>query len=220
MNCRSVLTRIDALRTSELGTREVQEVEKHLKTCPTCHASFDDVLAFSALIRSCVAEPARSLAAKLVDETQDGFDAFEFGGRRVCVAFSRQGIRMIDVRPKTADEFRRAYQERFSRELRDEPLPLGDRRAIEAALSGQPARRPSVDLSDLTEFEQKVLRLILDIPRAEVRSYEWVARAAGRRRRFAPSVPSWPGTRSRFCFPVTGSFRRRVESETTRSDPR
>ena len=180
MECRSVLTRIDAVRTAELRAAEVHEVESHLASCPSCKASALDIEAFATLIRSCTAPPAKSLAGTIVQAVEDRFDSFEVLGYRVWVAFSRSGIRMIDLRARTPDEFRRAYQERFGRELSGAPLSPRDREAVEASLRGQPAKRPAIDLSDLTEFEQKALRTILAIPRGQVRTYEWVARAVGR----------------------------------------
>lgn len=180
MECRSVLTRIDAARTAELETAEVHEVENHLASCPSCKKSVEDVEAFATLIRGCTAPPAKSLAGTIVQAVEDRFDSFEVLGLRVWVAFSRSGIRMIDLRARTPDEFRLAYHERFGRELCGAPLSSRDRGAVEASLRGLPAKRPTVDLSTLTEFEQKALRTILAIPRGEVRTYEWVARAVGR----------------------------------------
>jgi O-6-methylguanine DNA methyltransferase len=180
MRCRSVLTRLDALRTVELRTPEASEVENHLRSCPTCSESVQDVQSFAALARSCVTRPTRSLVDTIAHAAQDGFASFETAGLRVSVAFSRLGIRMIDVRATTAEEFRERYRARFGRELREAPLPARDREAIEAALRGEKGPRPPIDLSALTAFEQKVLHTILHIPRGEVRTYEWVARAVGR----------------------------------------
>ena len=43
MQCRSVLTRVDALRTGELKADEHGAVEEHLRTCSSCDASVHDV---------------------------------------------------------------------------------------------------------------------------------------------------------------------------------
>lgn len=180
MKCRSVLTRIDALRTAELQTVEAREVEKHLGTCPSCHDSAGDVASFASTIRSCAVTPSRSLAGTLAAAVEDSFDCFEVDDKKVFVAFSKDGIRLIDLRAKSISEFRRAYASRFGRELHEEALSTRDRESIESALRGKTARRPEIDISDLTEFEQKVLHTILNIPRGEVRTYEWVARKAGR----------------------------------------
>ncbi|HYM60765.1 MAG TPA: methylated-DNA--[protein]-cysteine S-methyltransferase [Thermoanaerobaculia bacterium] len=180
MKCRSVLTRIDALRTAELQTFEAREVEEHLGRCASCHDSADDVASFASAIRSCAKTPGRSLAGSLAAAVGDAVDCFEVDGQNVYVAFSKHGIRLIDLRAKSIEEFRRAYAARFGRELHEESLSNREREAIELALRGKTAKRPEIDLSDLTEFEQKVLHTILNIPRGEVRTYEWVARAAGR----------------------------------------
>jgi methylated-DNA-[protein]-cysteine S-methyltransferase len=179
MNCRSVLTRIDALRTGELSGHESHDVESHLTRCQSCQASVDDVRGFAAVIR--LITPAAGSGSRLAASVcADQFDFFDAGGHRVWVAFSPRGIRMVDVRSTSAEEFRNRYRDRFGRELRAGAIPRSSRSALVASLEGEPVRLPEIDLSALTDFEQQVLRTITSIPRGEVRSYEWVAAAVRR----------------------------------------
>jgi O-6-methylguanine DNA methyltransferase len=182
MQCRTVLTRIDAMRTGELESPEHVEVEKHLETCGSCYESVDDVLSFASRVKALSTAPTRSCLKDVAAAVSDRFDQFDVDGRTVRVAFGPAGIRMIDVVSEDEEAFRARYRTRFDRELCPDALSASQRRAIEAALHGERATLPPIDLSALSEFEQRVLKTITTIPLGEVRTYEWVARAAGRPR--------------------------------------
>lgn len=182
MQCRSVLTRIDALRTGELDRSESAEVEKHLETCSSCEESTDDLKGFASLCRDLVVAPSRSCAGEVASTCTDAFDSFEHDGSTLWVAFSPKGARRIDLRSATADEFAAAYFRDFSRELRRRELPQEVREEIGRALRGEGASAAIVDLSIVTPFEREVLETIAKIPTGEVRTYEWVARAVKRPR--------------------------------------
>jgi O-6-methylguanine DNA methyltransferase len=175
MQCRSVLTRIDAMRTGELPEAEAEQVHTHLKRCSSCEESTTDLAQLARSIKSLVIEPPRPMRETITDH----FDVIENGKEKVLAAFSDRGLRMIHL-GGTKEEFRQAYARRFGRELEPAPLPARLRRQLIAALSGQGVDKPSVDLSDLGEFEKKVLETLTRIPAGEVRSYKWVARQAGR----------------------------------------
>jgi len=179
MQCKSALTRIDALRTGELEATDSVEVESHLRTCGSCNDSLTDVENFARVVRSLVT-PQRQGSERVAPSFCDSFDAFDVDGTRVWVAFSSSGVRAVDMRAKSDEEFRKSYATRCRRELRQQPVPERYRKAVEAALRGQLSAPPAVDLTGRTEFEQTVLRILSDIPRGEVRTYEWVAREAGR----------------------------------------
>ncbi|HVT03529.1 MAG TPA: methylated-DNA--[protein]-cysteine S-methyltransferase [Thermoanaerobaculia bacterium] len=179
MQCRSVLTRIDALRTGELERGDSVEVESHLHTCGSCHDSLTDVENFATAVRS-LAAPRRPGQESLVSTLCDSFDSIDVDGTRVWIAYSSNGVRAVDMRASTADEFRKSYGVRCRRELRQQPVPERYRKAVAAALRGELSSAPDVDLTGRTDFEQTVLRIIAEIPRGEVRTYEWVAREAGR----------------------------------------
>ena len=180
MQCRNVLTRIDALRTGELEKPESQEVERHLDACPSCNESVGDIDEFATAIRSLSSDAPVSIRKNIEMAVCDSFEAIDVDGERVWVAFSSQGIRMIDLRSRDANEFREAYRSRFERDLREGKMPDRFRRAVESSIRGQGAESMDVDFSGMSEFEQQVLRTIFAIPRGEVRPYSWVARAVGR----------------------------------------
>ena len=176
MQCRNVLTRIDALRTGELEKKEEVKLEQHLEICPSCHDSVDDVEKFASTVKMLVARPPRSCLKKLHEEISDRFDLITTDDQRIWVAFSDHGIRMIDLKARTGEEFAQKYQAKFGRELHREPIPDSYRSQVLDAFHGKAPKRPDVDLSIVTPFERTVLRTILRIPRGEVRPYAWVAR--------------------------------------------
>lgn len=174
MRCRSVLTRVDALRTGELAPEEQGIVHEHLKSCPSCDESASDVTMLANSVKSALAmAPPRSCRDAIAD-------AYEQVGD-VWVAFSPGGIRMIHR--GSFDAFRAAYAKRYCRTLNAGTLPEGLRKQVASAIEGAGVEKPRVDWSDeLSDLERDVLGLLPKIPRGEVRTYEWVARQVGRPR--------------------------------------
>ncbi len=174
MRCRSVLTRVDALRTGELPPDEQGRVHDHLKTCSSCDESLTDVDTLAASVKALVAAPVRSCREALAD-------SYERVREDVWVAFSDSGLRMIHR--GSFDELRAKYEKRYGRLLEPGTLPDPLRRQVLAALDGEGVAKPQVDWTgDLTPLEKDVLSLLPRIPRGEVRTYEWVARQIGRPR--------------------------------------
>lgn len=172
MQCRSVLTRVDALRTGELHEGEQDEVRNHLRTCQSCDESVGDVDQLANSIRSLLTAPPRSCREALSDSYEQIGD--------VWVAFSDRGIRLIR-RGGTYDDFHAAYAEHGGCCLTPGTLPDALRKQLTAALEGAGVEKPKVDWSeDLTDLEREVLGTLTKIPRGEVRTYEWVARQVGR----------------------------------------
>jgi O-6-methylguanine DNA methyltransferase len=171
MQCRSVLTRVDALRTGELQAEERGAVKEHLRTCSSCDASVADVDGLARSIKSLAVTPPRSCKDALGDsyEQVDG----------VWVAFSERGIRMIHR--GSFEEFHAAYTARCGCTLKAGTLPEALRKQVHAALEGEGVDKPRVDWTDeLSDLERDVLGTLTRIPRGEVRTYEWVARQVGR----------------------------------------
>jgi O-6-methylguanine DNA methyltransferase len=175
MQCKSVLTRIDAMRTGELESGEAGVVKKHLSTCPSCDESVGDIQDLARAVKTLQVAPPRSCR----DAAYDRFDMIEVGGRQVWVAFSSRGLTMIHT-GGSMDDFHSRYAERFDRELEREALPEKLRKQVAAALEGEGVSKPNVDLLAATEFERRVLDVLTHIPRGEVRTYSWVAQQAGR----------------------------------------
>ncbi|MGZ5474092.1 MAG: methylated-DNA--[protein]-cysteine S-methyltransferase [Thermoanaerobaculia bacterium] len=171
MQCRSVLTRVDALRTGELQAEERGAVKEHLRHCPSCDASVADVDDLARSIKSLATAPPRSCRDVLADSYEQVDD--------VWVAFSERGIRMIHR--GTFEEFHAAYTARCGCTLKAGTLPDALRKQVHAALHGEGVDKPRVDWTDdLSDLERDVLGTLTRIPRGEVRTYEWVARQVGR----------------------------------------
>lgn len=182
MQCRSVLTRVDALRTGELEHDESSRLESHLASCPSCNESLSDVTALAATMKSLVATPPRSCREAVCCAVRDSFGIVETETNVVRIAFAGETVRMVDASGEPESAFRARYARRFGRELVTDPLPQPVRDAVENALEGHAVKAPPVDLSGTTEFERDVLETLRSIPRGEVRSYEWVAGRIGRPR--------------------------------------
>ncbi len=95
------------------------------------------------------------------------------------IAASRDGITAVD-RADSADDFMSHYEARFERDVRfvDAP-PEKLVRSIERLLAGDRRTPPPFDLSHSTPFEAAVLRKALEIPRGQVRPYNWIAQEIG-----------------------------------------
>jgi O-6-methylguanine DNA methyltransferase len=103
----------------------------------------------------------------------------EVESRAVRVAFSSRGITRVSPTSVSETKFREEYRERRGRELEPHALPDKLRAEVETALRGERLKTADLDIDELPEFEQKVLRKLLEIPPGEVRTYAWVAREAG-----------------------------------------
>lgn len=178
MRCKSVLTRIDAVRTDELHPSEENELRGHLSTCRSCDDSLEDVASLAQTLRALRSVPADSCRDRVCTSVSDRFAVVHAGDESVWVAFSDEGVRMITL--GSEERFRKLHGERFGRDLVAGTLSASAERQIAAALAGEPTKTPAIDLSTLTPFERETLRILATIPRGEVRTYAWLARQAGR----------------------------------------
>jgi O-6-methylguanine DNA methyltransferase len=172
MQCRTVLTRIDALRTSELPPIEQTAVESHLETCRSCRASSSDVDELAHIVKTLTIAPPGSCR----DACSDSFERIG----EVYVAFTADRIRMITA--DSLDELRTRYAKRYGRVLSEGSMPAALRRQVTAALKGEGVDTPKVDLESANDLEHDVLQMLTRIPRGQVRTYAWVARQVGRPR--------------------------------------
>ena len=97
----------------------------------------------------------------------------------VYVGASEKGVRLVGM-ADSPEQFAQRYRKRFGRLLSwgtdAKTRRLAERTA--AALAGQKTD-VSVDLSETTPFQRRVLEVVTGIPRGEVRPYVWVACEAG-----------------------------------------
>lgn len=178
MRCRTVLTRIDALRTGELPAQDESEMHEHFRGCKSCEDSVEDVTGLARAVKSLAVAPPKTMRGVL-KSIADGLDSLKVDDQTIWVGFSDKGLRMITL-DGSAGDFRSTYCARFGRALQERRLPERLRKQVVAAVSGEGCDRPEVDLPDATEFERSVLKILTRIPRGEVRTYAWVARQAGR----------------------------------------
>src|SRR6476619_5856979 len=177
MQCRNVLTRIDALRTRELAPIEKSAVEEHLRTCRSCDESQDDVEQLVHAVKSLALVPPVSCKHECREAIADSFDRVG----DVWVAFTKDRIRMI--RPaESIDDARESSAKKYGRVLAPGTIPAALRRQVFAAVEGEGVDTPKVDLAATNGLEHDVLQMLTRIPRGEVRTYAWVARQVGRPR--------------------------------------
>lgn len=180
MRCDSALIRLDELRAGELQDDEAKQVREHLAVCRECDEDRETFEALAAKLPSLRCECPTSCVEAVKELCAHGYDVVDGGDRSVRVAFSSRGITRVSPVSRVSDEgFRSEYRERFGRELETRALPVALRIEVEKALRGERLRKADVDIEELPEFEQRVLRKLLEIPPGEVRSYAWVAREAG-----------------------------------------
>lgn len=182
MKCKSVLVRLDELRTGELENQVAGEVESHLEKCTSCDSTFHAIGLLAEHARESAPQLRKGSVLEAVREAlADSLDEVVAGDRHAWVAFTSRGVTLLDTDPEAEEDVRGEYRARFHRELLRRELPAEVRSQIERALRGEVAGNPRVDIEDrITPFELAVLRTTLSIPRGEVRPYSWVARAIGR----------------------------------------
>jgi methylated-DNA-[protein]-cysteine S-methyltransferase len=122
-------------------------------------------------------DPGQFVERVLAETTDSFFDVYSPIGP-VYVVAGLAGIRFI-APAASPEEFARRYRERFGRLLSP---ALGNQATlagkVTAALAGKKAE-VNLDLSWATPFQQRVLKVVRDIPLGEVRPYVWVAWEAG-----------------------------------------
>jgi O-6-methylguanine DNA methyltransferase len=104
------------------------------------------------------------------------------------VAFGRDGISLVERADDARDagDFEAAFRATFGRPVRRiDRAPELIERVIDQRLWGKAGVTKMsgplpLDLHELPDFEQQVLRKVLEIPRGEVRPYAWVAAELGR----------------------------------------
>jgi O-6-methylguanine DNA methyltransferase len=109
----------------------------------------------------------------------DGFALHPSPLGEVFVAFTRNGVRFVDLAGSSA-AFAAAYRARFGRRAVAAEVPRGIAARLDRALiTGETGRVP-LDLEGLSDFQAAVLHKAAQIPSGEVRPYGWVAGEIGR----------------------------------------
>jgi len=98
------------------------------------------------------------------------------------VAWGMDGVTAAE-RAGDPDGFELEYATRLGHPVQRVPeMPARLAAQVEHRLAGERTSGPPIDIGDLTEFEQAVLRKTMEIPYGEVRPYSWVAREIDRPR--------------------------------------
>lgn len=101
---------------------------------------------------------------------------------RMRIACSSNGITMIDAAGRSLAAFSDDYQAQFGVRPQKGKIPDAFSHAVMEAVAGREFEPVPLDLSGLSGFQQKVLKILQQVPRGEVRTYSWLARKAGRSR--------------------------------------
>jgi methylated-DNA-[protein]-cysteine S-methyltransferase len=105
----------------------------------------------------------------------DGYDFYESVVGKVVVTFNPNGVSSLSL---ASEDFESYFAHRHGRLLIRAEAPSAWSGHIPAAIeAGTPGRLP-VDLSSVTPFQTRILRIAATIPRGEVRPYGWLAREA------------------------------------------
>jgi methylated-DNA-[protein]-cysteine S-methyltransferase len=107
----------------------------------------------------------------------DGYDFYESAVGTVVVTFNPNGVSSLSL---ASDDYEGYFAQRHGRQLIRAQAPNAWSGHIPAAIeAGTPGRLP-VDLSSVTPFQTRILRIAATIPKGEVRPYGWLAREADR----------------------------------------
>jgi O-6-methylguanine DNA methyltransferase len=182
LTCEHIRPRLDAFRTSELSSAEQEAIAAHLADCADCGAVLADLrrLAEQATSLRLAAPPA--VREAVLAGAADGFAQIDTDLGPTWIAFGSRGITLVHLGPEEPERFAARYARRRRRALQPRPLPERYAAAVRAAAAGEAAPSVPVDLGGLGPFEQTVLTELRRIPRGEVRTYAWLAGAAGQPR--------------------------------------
>ena len=106
----------------------------------------------------------------------DSYAMFETVIGPVYVAWNRNGVSAA-MRTRTVEEFEEWFRKEIGRQLVRVDHPAEIAKKVDDELSGK--RRMQFDLRSRTDFQAAVLRKTREIPRGQVRPYQWVAREIG-----------------------------------------
>lgn len=95
-------------------------------------------------------------------------------------AFNNVGITMVSLAHDSSRTFEAAYFKRFGIQPINGEIPESYARALRQAAEGCEPEPVPIDLSGLSEFQKKVLRILRKTPRGQVRTYRELAVLAGR----------------------------------------
>jgi O-6-methylguanine DNA methyltransferase len=94
-------------------------------------------------------------------------------------AWNSNGITMICPAEGDGKKFESTYLHQFNSRPQSSNIPDYYRHAIQEAAAGREFGTVALDISRLSKFQVKVLKILQKIPRGQVRTYSWLAKKAG-----------------------------------------
>lgn len=190
MRCRDVEALWDELR-DECQASLKETVHTHLRACPSCQDMYEQYEGVAYCL-SCLPrpEPSCDLTKKVIQHIA------ALRGKthppivlttvttplgRLYVGFKQNRIAYVSLDTgEPYEEVAVRVERRLHRHAVRGDAPSWLKRTLEDFFSTWRLDDTLVDISDLTPFEQAVLRAAARIPPGEVRSYAWVATQIGR----------------------------------------
>ncbi len=192
MRCRDVEALWDEIR-DECKASLKETVHTHLRACPSCQAMYEQYEGVAYCL-SCLPPPQPScdLAKKVIEHigalnikprSPIVLSAVTTPVGRLYVGFKEDRIAYLSIdRGESPEEVVARAKRRLRRPVVAGEAPRWLARTLDRFFSTWQVDDATVDISDLTPFEQAVLRAAARIPPGEVRSYAWVAMQIGRPR--------------------------------------
>lgn len=193
MRCREVEALWDELRGSCARSLK-SEVSRHLAACGHCQTLYEECEGVAYRLSSLpVPEPTCDLARRVLGHISSLRERLRveplvlaaarapFG--RIYIGFKERRIAYIGFdRGEGFTGIRRRIEQRLHRPVVRGEAPEWLQPTIDRFFKTWRVDDRVVDLSDLTHFEQAVLRAAATIPPGQVRSYGWVASQVGKPR--------------------------------------
>jgi O-6-methylguanine DNA methyltransferase len=192
MRCREVEALWVEIRDGLSSMHE--SVHAHLRDCPPCQDLYHEYEGVAYCL-SCLppAEPSCDLAKKVIEHIASVKRRYRNDPvtltslltpiGRVYVGFKNERITFVGLdRGEHPEEVRARIERRLRRPVESGDAPPWLTRLFDRFFKTWHVDENAVDISDLTPFEQAVLKAAAQIPPGEVRSYAWVAQAVGRPR--------------------------------------
>lgn len=192
MRCRDVEALWDEIR-GDCQASLKETVHSHLRTCPPCQELYQEFEGVAYCL-SCLPrpEPSCNLTKKVVEHiaviklkgrSPIALCAIETPVGQLFIGFKERRIAYVGLDTGGGiEEVRRRAEHRLRRDVVVREAPAWLQQTLDRFFSTWKVDDTSVDISDLTPFEQAVLRAAAQIPPGEVRSYAWVAMQIGRPR--------------------------------------
>ncbi len=190
MRCRDVESLWDELR-GECQASLKETVSTHLRACPSCQVMYEQYEGVAYCL-SCLPppEPSCDLAKKVIAHIAalkgKAYPPIVLSSvttplGRLYVGFKCRRIAYLSLDTgESPEEVVARAQRRLHRRVVSGDAPPWLLLALERFFNTWTVDDALVDISDLTPFEQAVLRAAARIPPGEVRSYGWVATQIGR----------------------------------------